>query len=1144
MTLETEQSGIRRGLVASLGQFTRWLVSLSLFVAAVTALVLYLVQTRLDSEIRRHILWRFQSHYVEHQVEIGDVRRIEGRGIELRNVSIAYPGADGKPVPLVIVDELLVRCEATMSELLSGRPRVEQIVLRRPRVRAKRQADGTWELATVFPLPRFSDELPTIVIEDGQFELLDAVGGRGRDKRWLGRHVDLVIRPMERTLSASAEPAQPGLLPADVPANPTAASSWGQAFSSLVSQVVKQVNYQTSIDEGSQANGEPDPVAASPRRSLSNAWPALRLRGQCDGDGVKGLEFDVQFDPSTGNTVVLGKLRELEWKPELSRSLPAEMQSLGAQLQPCLGTVSASFQAQQSARDQPWQWQVDGRFTGRIEDPRLPEPLTQVVAGFQAGPWGLSLSSCEAQAGETQLRVSATMHGWREDRQATVAFRAEQLQLTSRLRGVLPPEMQAVWDRFQPEGMVDVSVVARYEGQRWIPQGTLVSRDVSLAYADFPYRLNSVQGRITLRDNLLECEGLEARAGLCPVSIRGRIAQPGPNYTGWVEVATGSPIMIDPKLIDALPAASRRVVMSMNPQGSATLWARFERLSPQAPLRQRLEIDLIDCSIRYEQFPYRIDKIRGRLVSDYGRWVFQDLEGYNNSAYILCHGGWSRNTMGESELNLHFNAMDVPLEEELQRALAPAVQQQWNQLHPRGTLDQLKVDLRHSSLAGLSVEVTAHKQPSAQNVEGRSISIKPAWFRYQLDNVMGTVRYQNGTLDLQNLRADHGQTRLRVNGTMTTHPSGWKVHLPELHIDRLVADHALTVALPPALEQALTRLKIEGPLSLTGWVELAGTTGLSAPDQATWRLACDLENGRLGQEFPLEHIHGGVTLEGAYNRGHFSSRGYLQVDSLMVKGVQVTQIEGPLSIDSKEMKLGMPAVDVASGSPQPVTGRVFGGTLATNARLQFGETMQFQVDARLVDASLAKISQEATTRRFDISGRALAELYLTGNDRGLYALRGTGRIRLTDADIYELPVMLSLLKLLSIKRPDLTAFTSADMEFQVEQEHLYFQRLNFHGDAISLEGRGEMNLQRAINLTFDTAVGRSDEPSLSVLVRPLLKEAGKRLLVMHVGGTLDEPIVRRQPLPELNQTIQQVFPNAPVAPAPRTTRLRDWLFPR
>ena len=73
-------------------------------------------------------------------------------------------------------------------------------------------------------------------------------------------------------------------------------------------------------------------------------------------------------------------------------------------------------------------------------------------------------------------------------------------------------------------------------------------------------------------------------------------------------------------------------------------------------------------------------------------------------------------------------------------------------------------------------------------------------------------------------------------------------------------------------------------------------------------------------------------------------------------------------------------------------------------------------------------------------------------------------IRLSDADVYELPVMLSLLKILSIRPPDQNAFSDAAINYRVEGEHIYFDRIDFHGDAISLRGKGEMDFQSEIAL--------------------------------------------------------------------------------
>ncbi len=192
--------------------------------------------------------------------------------------------------------------------------------------------------------------------------------------------------------------------------------------------------------------------------------------------------------------------------------------------------------------------------------------------------------------------------------------------------------------------------------------------------------------------------------------------------------------------------------------------------------------------------------------------------------------------------------------------------------------------------------------------------------------------------------------------------------------------------------------------------------------------------------------------------------------------------------------------------------------------------------------------------RLDLSGRTFADVYLQGNAHGMHALRGHGTVDLRDADIYEFPILVDMLAILSLKRPDGVAFNSSKMDFRVEADRLYFDRIDFAGDAISLYGRGEITHitgERKLNLIFDTSVGQDDNKQiLSWLVRPVLKEAGKRILVVYAGGTLDNPDVRRQPFPQINSTLQQVFPGQPparrnvVSRLPRSGGVRQPSSPR
>ncbi len=89
-------------------------------------------------------------------------------------------------------------------------------------------------------------------------------------------------------------------------------------------------------------------------------------------------------------------------------------------------------------------------------------------------------------------------------------------------------------------------------------------------------------------------------------------------------------------------------------------------------------------------------------------------------------------------------------------------------------------------------------------------------------------------------------------------------------------------------------------------------------------------------------------------------------------------------------------------------------------------------------------------------------------------MAGRGQMYLHEANLGELPVMLAMLKILSIREPDRTAFDSGDVNFRIEGEHIYFDSIELTGNAISLLGTGEMNLQRELQLVFSAVAGRSD----------------------------------------------------------------------
>ncbi len=169
---------------------------------------------------------------------------------------------------------------------------------------------------------------------------------------------------------------------------------------------------------------------------------------------------------------------------------------------------------------------------------------------------------------------------------------------------------------------------------------------------------------------------------------------------------------------------------------------------------------------------------------------------------------------------------------------------------------------------------------------------------------------------------------------------------------------------------------------------------------------------------------------------------------------------------------------------------------------------------------MARFCTEAIPGRQSLKGRIEAGVDLNGNAAGLHTLRGKGEVRLHDADIYRLPVLVALLKVLNFKPPDNSAFTTSDIKFQLDGEHVLLNNIEFSGDAISLLGKGEMNLNTDISLTLHSVVGRSDL-ELPVFKR-MMGGASEQIMQIKITGTLADPKAKREAFPKITEALQSI----------------------
>src|SRR5262249_24032550 len=152
------------------------------------------------------------------------------------------------------------------------------------------------------------------------------------------------------------------------------------------------------------------------------------------------------------------------------------------------------------------------------------------------------------------------------------------------------------------------------------------------------------------------------------------------------------------------------------------------------------------CSIQHAHFPYPIDRVGGSLELNDDRWLFRNLTGRNDSAVISGEGSWMEVAGRGKELELQFSAADLPLADELREGLPLSQRRLWSNVQSRGNIDRLLVGLHYrAATEHWSVDVEAEKSATPPHADGRPISLEPAWFRYALSNLTGSIRYHDGT---------------------------------------------------------------------------------------------------------------------------------------------------------------------------------------------------------------------------------------------------------------------------------------------------------------------------------------------------------------------------------------------------------------
>lgn len=1045
----------------------RGVLTLAVVLAIALGCFLYF---RLDDEAQRLSEAALNRYCAPFTARVGSASFTPGRGVTMRNVEIFEQVSWRSPRGVLQVEELLVEGDFDIGTLLRGRPVVTRVIAKSPRLAATRRRDGTWNVADLKPPPTGKAPPPTIELRNATVMLTNEA--REDAERFGVHHLNAILAPSK---------TEPGRFEVQAEARDTFAQ-------------------------------------------------ALAVNGTAKADG-SAFELAYQVDG-------------LEVSPDRFKSLAR----LGLRVPalPFRGLLSVSGSVA-STDQQPLAWKA--AFTlasGEYRIPNVKRPLTEIQLTGEANPDGLRIDRGNARWGDALVVVAGRRDGWSLFAPIALRCRATDYDLASTPVEMLPERVAKLWRRFSPLGSVDASVDFAFDGARFAPRATITAKEASFEDGEkFPYRLVNASGQILVNGGVSDQPpaatpgpgsridvNLHGSADGAPVHItaafeevgfRSRSDQPRPLMPmGWVEVS-GNSVPISDRLVNAIQDEEpRRFIQSLHPSGKIDVSWRAERRVKEDPkpvvgMRMRLN----DCRLQYDRFPYPLSRVTGWVEQKGKSWRFYELRSRDTQGRTVVEGlGTLEPRDGSCGFELELTGKATPLDQTLFDALPADVQQAWACIRPRGQMDFAATITRGCGEPAprVRLKMNPHKQ---------NLAIEPplseSGYRYRLERVDGDFEWADDRLTMRNARGEHGRTVYATDGTWEALGDGaWRLDLQRLQADRLEFSRDFLLAAPAGLRTAIEDMQPRGGFDLfDSRLEVTQKIGHAGPIEARWKVSLNCHQASINPGVPLDGISGVVRLGGASDGAAGVAAGELDLDSVFWNDLQLTQVRGPLWADATDCFLGEGVADrLKAGDKRPLTAKAYGGDISLNSWVRHGVQPRYGLAIGMANLDVTRLSAEWLQRPEALHGRLNGTLELQGAGSSIYGLTGKGAMAVTDADLYELPLFLSLLKYLRNRAPDNSAFNELEAKFAIEGNDIRFEQLDLKGDAVSLYGRGSATLQREVDLTFASVVGRS-EFSVPVL-KAFVSSASEQLLRLRVVGPADAPEVRREVLPMVGNMFEQL----------------------
>jgi hypothetical protein len=225
-----------------------------------------------------------------------------------------------------------------------------------------------------------------------------------------------------------------------------------------------------------------------------------------------------------------------------------------------------------------------------------------------------------------------------------------------------------------------------------------------------------------------------------------------------------------------------------------------------------------------------------------------------------------------------------------------------------------------------------------------------------------------------------------------------------------------------------------------------------------------LYGAALDAGVPWEDVYGSIACRGRYEGTHMGGvQGNVWLERAIVSRMPVTGAHCQISAEPQKPDPQRPGqflphrLELLS-----VAGKLFNGELDGEAHVILSEPTCYKVWLTVTDAQLEEVARHYKLGSdADLKGIAQAQLVIYNKvdpKTGRLAVEGTGKIDVPTGRMYNLPILLELVKVFKFQTPDKTAFEQAHAVFRIQGDRIKVEQLDLIGRAVCVGGTGELDL--------------------------------------------------------------------------------------